>query len=65
MNRMRNLSRTSWIVFSLIFGALVIAGLIAFFTSEVGRTITLVCCGGLVLVVVVALVSERGMARRF
>ncbi|MBW4436976.1 MAG: hypothetical protein KME04_07560 [Pleurocapsa minor GSE-CHR-MK-17-07R] len=65
MNRLRNFSRTSWIVFSLIFAGLIIAGLVAFFTSEVGRTIALVCCGGLVLVVVVALVSERGMARRF
>lgn len=65
MNRLRNFSRTSWIVFSLIFAGLIIAGLVAFFTSEVGRTIALVCCGGLVLVIVVALISERGMARRF
>jgi hypothetical protein len=65
MNRLRNFSRTSWIVFSVILGALILAGLVAFFTSEAGRTIALVCCGGLVVLVLIALVSERGMARRF
>ena len=36
-------------------------GLFAFFTSETGRTITLLCCGGLILLAIVGAISERGM----
>jgi hypothetical protein len=45
-----------------MLAAMVVVGLIAFFTSETGRNIALLCCGGLVVLVVVGLVSERGMS---
>ncbi len=63
LNRYRNFSRTSRGAFWVILAAMVLIGLFAFFTSEAGRTISLVCCGGIVLLVVVGAVSERGMNR--
>ena len=50
-------------MFWIILAVMIIGGLIAFFTSEAGRTVALVCCGGLILLVVVGLVSESGMRR--
>jgi hypothetical protein len=64
VERVRGLSRGTQIVAGLILVAMVIALLIAFVTSEVGRTISLVCCGGVMLVVVIGLLSERGMRRK-
>lgn len=63
MNRYRNLSQGSRTIFWIVLAVMVVVGVIAFFTSETGRTVALVCCGGLVLLVVVGLVSERGMRR--
>lgn len=63
MNRYRSLSQNSRMVFWIILAAMILVGVIAFFTSETGRNVALVCCGGLILLVVVGLVSERGMQR--
>lgn len=61
MNQLRNLSNQSRIVFVVVALILVAIALFAFFTSELGRTLTLICCGGLILVVVLGILSERGM----
>ena len=50
-------------IFWGILAVMIVIGVIAFFTSQIGRTVALVCCGGLILVVVVALISESGMRR--
>lgn len=63
MNRYRNLSRSSRNLFWVILAVMIVAGLIAFFASETGRTIALVCCGGVILLVVVGAISEGGMRR--
>ena len=63
MNRYRNLSSSTRIIFWIILTIMVVIGLIAFFTSETGRNVALVCCGGVILLVVVGLLSERGMQR--
>ena len=46
MNRYRNLSSSSRTIFWIILAVMVVVGLIAFFTSETGRNVALVCCGG-------------------
>ena len=61
MNRYRSFSRNTRIIFWIILAVMVVVGLIAFFTSETGRNVALVCCGGVLLIVVVGLLSERGM----
>lgn len=63
IDRYKGFSRSSKGVFWIILAVMIIVGLIAFFTSEAGRTVALVCCGGLILLVVVGLVSESGMRR--
>lgn len=63
MNRYRNLSSHSRSVFWVVLALMIILGLIAFFTSEVGRTVALVCCGGVLLLIVIGVVSEGGMKR--
>mgnify|MGYP001159280476 CR=1 FL=1 len=63
VNQYKGFSRSSKSVFWVILAAMVIVGLIAFFTSEAGRTVALVCCGGLILLVVVGVVSEGGMRK--
>lgn len=63
-DRMRNLSNGSRRIFYIIIIAMIILGVIAFFTSELGRNITLICCGLIVLIVVVGILSERGMQKR-
>jgi cell division protein FtsW (lipid II flippase) len=62
-NRYRNLSTSSKRVFWVILAVMVVVGLIAFFTSETGRNATLLCCGGVVVLVVVGILSESGMRR--
>jgi hypothetical protein len=62
-DRYRNLSGTSRGIFWVILVAMVVVGLVAFFTSETGRNAALLCCGGIVVLVVVGLLSERGMRR--
>lgn len=62
-NRYRNLSGSSKRIFWLILTIMLVVGLVAFFTSETGRNVALLCCGGLVLLVVVGIISENGMRR--
>lgn len=64
VEQFRGLSRTLQIIAGLIIAAMILALLIAFFTSEIGRIISLVCCGGVAVLVVIGLLSERGMTRR-
>lgn len=61
--RYRNLSGTSRSIFWVILVAMIVVGLIAFFTSETGRTVALLCCGGIVVLVVIGILSEQGMRR--
>lgn len=63
VDRLRNASNTSRTIFIVIVVAMILLGLYGFFTSELGRTIALVCCGGIVLLVIVGIASERGMRR--
>ncbi len=63
MNRYRNLSSSSKIIFWIILAIMIVVGLIAFFTSPTGRIVALVCCGALLLAVIVGIVSESGMRR--
>lgn len=61
IERFKGASQATKGLFIAIIVGMVLIGLYAFFTSELGRTITLVCCGGVVLVIVVGVLSERGM----
>lgn len=63
MRNLRNVSLASRTVFWLILVALVVIGLYAFFSSRVGQTALVICCAGLVVLVVVGILSERGMRR--
>ncbi len=63
MDRFRNIRLASRTVFWLILIALIVAALYAFFSSRIGQTALLICCGGLALLVVVGILSERGMQR--
>lgn len=63
MNRYRSLSQSTRSIFWVILAVMLVVGVIAFFTSELGRTVTLVCCGVVILLVVVGVISERGMQR--
>ncbi|MEP7293761.1 MAG: hypothetical protein ABI835_18380 [Chloroflexota bacterium] len=62
-NRYRNLSGSSKRIFWVILAVMIVVGLFAFFTSETGRNIALLCCGGIVVLIVVGIVSENGMRR--
>ncbi len=63
-DRYSNLSRSSRTIFWIILAAMIVIGLFAFFTSEIGRNITLVCCGGVIVLIIVGIISENGMSRR-
>jgi di/tricarboxylate transporter len=63
MNRYHSLSQSSRSIFWVILAVMVVVGVVAFFTSELGRTVTLVCCGAAILLIVVGVLSERGMQR--
>lgn len=63
LNRYRNLSSTTRIIFIVVAVALVLLALYGFFTSETGRMISLLCCGGVTVLVVVGIISENGMRR--
>jgi hypothetical protein len=63
MDRLRNIRLASRTVFWLVFIALNVVALYAFFSSRLGQTALVICCGGAVLLVVVGLLSERGMRR--
>lgn len=64
VERFRGLSRGAQVVAGLILAGLILALLAAFFTSEIGRVVALVCCGGVIVIVVIGLLSERGMRRK-
>ena len=64
MNRYRNLSSSSRRIFWVVLAVMIVIGLYGFFTSELGRTISLICCGGVILLVVIGIISENGMQRR-
>ncbi len=63
-DRYNNLSRSTRTIFWIILTVMIVIGLFAFFTSELGRNITLLCCGGIVVLIVVGIISENGMSRR-
>jgi hypothetical protein len=62
--RLKRISLTSRTIFWLILIGFIVIALYAFFSSRFGQTALLVCCGGLVLLVIVGILSERGMRRR-
>lgn len=64
MDRLRNVRLASRTIAWLILGALIIIGLYAFFNSRFGQTALLVCCGGIIVLVIVGILSENGMRRR-
>jgi len=63
IDRWNGLSRGSKTIFTIILIGMVLVGLYAFFTSETGRMITLVCCGGAIALIAIGILSERGMGR--
>jgi hypothetical protein len=63
MDRLRNIRLASRTVFWLILIGLIVAVLYAIFSTQLGQMALLICCGGAVLLVVVGLLSERGMRR--
>ena len=63
MDRFKQISLTSRTIYILVIGALILIGLFAFFSSRVGQTALLVCCGGAIVLVVVGVISEGGMKR--
>jgi hypothetical protein len=63
VERFRGLSTTSRGIFWLILTLLVAGLLYAVFSTQLGQTALLVCCGGGVLVVIIGLASEAGMRR--
>jgi hypothetical protein len=63
MDRFREIRLASRTIFWLILIGLIVAALYGFFSSRIGQTALLICCGGLVLLVVVGILSERGMRR--
>jgi len=60
---LRNVSRTSRVVFWIILTVLVGFLLYGFFSSSIGQYALLICCGGGLLVAVIGILSERGMRR--
>lgn len=50
-------------IFWLILVGMIVLGLFAFFTSRIGQQALSICCGGLVVLVAVGVLSERGMRR--
>lgn len=61
IDRWNGLSRSSRTIFTIVLIGMALIGLYAFFTSEIGRTITLLCCGGIVALIAIGILSERGM----
>ncbi|MBA3871331.1 MAG: hypothetical protein H0X30_19480 [Anaerolineae bacterium] len=62
-NRLGRVSRRARMVGWGILVLLIMALLFAFFLSSLGRNVLLVCCGGGILIVIVGIISERGMRR--
>jgi hypothetical protein len=63
LERFRGLSRSSRVVFWVILGLFVAIALYAFFSSQLGQNALLCCCGGVVIVALIGIVSERGMRK--
>ncbi len=63
MERLRGLSTSSRAVFWLIVAALIAGLLYAIFSTQLGQTALLVCCGGGLLILVIGGLSEAGMRR--
>lgn len=63
MDRLKHFSLTSRTIYRLIIVGMVTVLVFAFLNSRIGQTAVLTCCGGAVLLVVVGLLSERGMRR--
>jgi lipopolysaccharide export LptBFGC system permease protein LptF len=61
MKRIPLASRT---IFWLILVAMIVIGLYAFVSSRFGQTALVICCGGLIVLVVVGILSENGMRRK-
>lgn len=61
MRRLRRISSTSRGIFWLILIAFIGIGLYAFFSSQFGQTALLICCGGLIALAVIGILSEMGM----
>ncbi len=61
IERMRGLSSNSRRAGYFVVAVMLVIGAIAFFTSELGRNITLVCCGLVLFLIVAGILSERGM----
>ena len=62
-NRLSRVSRRARMVGWGILVLLIMVLLFAFFSSQLGRNVLLICCGGGILVAVVGILSERGMRR--
>jgi len=62
-NKLSRLSRNTRIVGWVILSLLIMAVLFAFFSSQLGQNVLLICCGGGILIAVVGILSERGMRR--
>lgn len=61
--RLRRISLSSRTIFWIIVAVLATGLLYAIFSTQLGQTALLICCGGAVLIVVIGLVSEAGMRR--
>jgi peptidoglycan/LPS O-acetylase OafA/YrhL len=61
MDGFRNIRLASRTVFWIVLIGLIVAALYVFFSSRIGQTALLICCSGLALLVVVGVLSERGM----
>jgi len=63
IERFNRLSRTARAIFVVALVAMIAIGVYAFFTLDLGRTVALVCCGGIVVLVIIGILSEMGMKR--
>jgi hypothetical protein len=63
MNPLKRISLTSRTIYLLIVIGLIVAAMYAVFSTQLGQTALLICCGGAALLVVVGVMSERGMRR--
>lgn len=62
-NQKTRFSRNTRLIGWVILVLLIMAVLFAFFSSQLGQNVLLICCGGGLLVAVVGILSERGMRR--
>ncbi len=62
-SRLRGFALHSRTTYRVIIVGMIVVAVAAFLFSRVGQTALLVCCGGLILLAVVGILSERGMRR--